>query len=269
MINPSFFSTSINQLIPEPQSSLLNGIIFGLPLRSKTDFYQQLKMVGLLHLVVLSGMNITLMGAIVITFTRNFGRLLSILITILLIILFVMFVQPQAPVVRASFTGIITFVSFIFKRKSVGLYSLFLSFLFISLFWPHWIKTLSLQLSYGASVGLLIFGALDENGGKKGIHRLISYICAELRTSLAAQVFTVPLIFFHFRQISIIAPVTNVFVSFLVAPLMIFGFLTAILGKISWYLAILPATVCFGLLTYMVWVIKTLAKLPYIFLDFN
>ncbi len=268
-MDPSYFSGTINRLLPEPQASLLNGIIFGLPIRSTGRFFQELKMVGLLHLVVLSGMNITLLGTLIMTFSRNFSKWLSVLITILLIILFVLFVRPQAPVVRAAFIGIITLVSFIFGRKSVSLYSLFLSFLFIAILWPHWLKTLSLQLSYGASLGLLFFARFDETEEQKGIYKIFSYMGTDFRTSIAAQVFTVPLIFLHFRQISLIAPVTNVLVSFLVAPLMMFGFLTAILGKINVNLAVVPATVCFGLLTYMIWVIKTVARLPYIFLDFN
>ena len=142
-MNPTILSSIIDRLLPEPHASLLNGITYGLPIQANTQFYQDLKMVGLLHLVVLSGMNITLLTAMFMIFTRNFGRKLSVLITILLIILFVLFVRPQAPVIRASFICIITLVSFMFGRKTIGFYSLFLSFIFISFFWPNWITTVS------------------------------------------------------------------------------------------------------------------------------
>lgn len=269
MIDPNFFSQTINSYLPEPQASLLKGIIFGLPLRSKTQFYQQLKIVGLLHLVVLSGINITLLGSIVAGFTRNFSKWISILITILIIIFFIWFVKPQAPVIRAGFMGIITLVSFISGRKSVGFYSLFLSFIFISIFWPSWVRTLSFQLSYAATAGLLIFGQYDDIRTDNFVKKIFFYAWNEFKTSVSAQVFTAPLIFFHFKQISLISPLSNILISFLIAPLMLFGFLTALLGKIDWYFGYLPATICLGLLTYMVWVIENLASLPHIFIDFN
>src|SRR3990167_273064 len=60
-MNPTIFTSIINSYLPDPQAALLNGIIFGIPLRSSKIFYQQLQVVGLLHLVVLSGMNITIL----------------------------------------------------------------------------------------------------------------------------------------------------------------------------------------------------------------
>jgi hypothetical protein len=49
---------------------------------------------------------------------------------------------------------------------------------------------------------------------------------------------------------------------------MIFGFLTAILGKINWFLGAAPAAISYILLSYLVWVIETLAKIPYVYMKF-
>lgn len=258
MPTPQIFTSVINSYLPEPHASLLNGILFGVNLKAGKIFYDQLKIVGLLHLVVLSGINITILASITGSLTQFLSKRVSILITILTIILFVLFVGFQAPIIRAGFMGILTLVAIVYGRKNIALYSLFLSLIFIAVFWPQWLTTISLQLSYGATLGIILFG---QTISKNQLWR-------ELKTSLAAQIFTAPIIFIYFRQISLIAPLSNILVAPLIPPLMIFGFLTAILGKISFYLGLIPAYVCYGLLTYMIWVIEILSKMPFVFVQF-
>lgn len=255
MFTPSIFTNVINSYLPEPHASLLNGILFGVNLKAGKLFYEQLKIVGLLHIVVLSGMNITILASIVGIATQFLSKQISSLITILTIILFILFVKPEAPIIRAGFMGILTLVAILYGRKNIALYSMFLSLVFIAVFWPKWLNTVSLQLSYGATLGIILFG---QTASKQELWR-------ELKISLAAQVFTAPIIFIYFKQISFIAPISNLLVAPLISPLMIFGFLTAVLGKIHYMLGLIPSYVCYGLLTYMVWVIETLAKLPFVY----
>lgn len=258
MITPSTFTSVINSYLPEPHASLLNGIIFGINIKTTKEFYQQLKAVGLLHLVVLSGINITLLSSMISSSTKFLSKQWSTLITILTIILFVIFVCPQAPIIRAAFMGILTHVAIITGRKNYTLYALFLSFLFILIFWPEWLKTVSLQLSYGATLGIIFFGQTTSKNN----------IIKNLRLTFASQIFTAPIIFIYFRQISIISPLSNLLVAETIPPLMVFGFLTAVLGKINYFLGLIPAYICYGLLSYLVWIIEALAKIPFAFLNF-
>lgn len=258
MLTPSIFTNVINSYLPEPEASLLNGIIFGVNLRTTKEFYQQLKIVGLLHLVVLSGINISLLAAMVSSITKYFSKVISTLITILTIILFVIFVGPQAPIIRSAVMGILTHVAIITGRKNYTLYALFLSLIFILIFWPSWLKTVSLQLSYGATLGIVIFGQSQSK----------NYISRNLRLTLAAQVFTVPIIFLYFKQISLISPLANLLVAETIPPLMVLGFLTAFLGKIHYILGYIPSLLCYGILSYIVWIVETLAKIPFAFFNF-
>ncbi len=259
MPNPSVFTSVINSYLPEPHASLLNGILFGINLKAGKIFYEQLKIVGLLHLVVLSGINITILASIVGSLTEFLGKRLSILITILIIILFILFIRPEAPIIRAGFMGILTLVGIVYGRKTIALYSLFLSMIFIAVFWPKWLTTVSLQLSYGATVGIILWG---QTYSKNGLWR-------ELKVSLAAQAFTVPIIFIYFKQISLIAPLSNLLVAGLIPPLMIFGFLTAVLGKIHYIFGLIPSYICYGLLTYVIFVIEKLSQLPFVYFVFK
>lgn len=259
MLTPSIFTSVINSYLPEPHASLLNGIIFGIPLKTNPLFNQKLKMVGLLHLVVLSGMNITMLAAIIGSLTKFLPKKISLFTTLICIVLFVLFVGVQAPVLRAAIMGILSLLAIIYGRKSTALYSLFLSFIFFLVFWPESITTISFQLSFGATLGIILFGS-----SKTKSHP----IWQELKPSLAAQLFTTPLIFSYFRQISFIAPVSNLMSAFLIAPIMFFGFLAAVLGKIHFFLGLIPAVISYVLVSYLVFVIDTLSKIPFAFVQF-
>ena len=263
MPTPSIFTSVINSYLPEPHASLLNGMIFGIDLKTSKSFYEQLKIVGLLHLVVLSGINITLLASTIVSVTSFFGKFISSLLTILVIIIFIIFVGAQAPIIRAGFMGILTLVAFLTGRKNFVIFSLILSLIFIFFFYPRWLSTISLQLSYGATIGLILFGQTREVYSENEIIKIIHSIKKNLKLSLAAQIFTAPIIFFYFKQVSFISPLANVLVSPLVAPIMVFGFLTAFLGKVSYFLGLIPAYICYGLLSYFVFIIELLAKIPF------
>lgn len=259
MPSPDIFTSLINSYLPEPQASLLNGIIFGTSLKTSKEFAIELKAVGLIHIVVLSGMNISLIAGLMSGATLRFGKYISCLITILVIILFILFVGAKAPIIRAGVMGLLTLVAFIFKRKAVAIYSLFFAGIFSSIFFPKWIMSISFQLSYAATLGILLFGSPKPGS---------SFLVRELRTSLSAQIFTVPIIFFYFKQISLISPLSNVLVAPLVGPIMVFGLLTAFLGKVHYLLGLLPAYISYGLLSWIIFVVKILSKVPFAYFYF-
>lgn len=268
MPDPSIFTSVINGYLSEPQASLANGILFGTSVKTTRFFYEQLKSVGLLHIVVLSGMNITILSNMTTRLTSVFSRRVSILVTILAIIIFVWFVRPQAPIIRAAIMSILTSVSFAYGKRKIGLYFLLVAGILIGLVWPGWLTTISFQLSFGATLGIILFGSMRRVKSHHWRDDLKNFLTQDLRTSLSAQIFTVPLIFIYFKQVSLIAPLANLLVSFLIAPLMVMGFLTAILGKMHFSLGLLPSYFVYGMTSYMVWIVEVLSKFPFGYVKF-
>lgn len=147
MISTEVFTNVVNNYPPEPHLSLMNGILFGINLKTTRELHEKLKIAVLLHLVVLSGTNITILSSFVASSTRFFSKQLSILITILVIIIFIFFVGIKAPILRAGFIEILTLVSIQTGRKSYPLYAFLLSFVFSLLLYPKWFRSISFQLS--------------------------------------------------------------------------------------------------------------------------
>lgn len=267
MPTPQTLAAVVDAYLPQPHAALLNGMLLGLPIVGYKELYENLKIVGLLHLVVLSGMNITLMTTMVTQVTGVFGRKTSLVMSVLIIVFFITFVSPQAPVVRAGFCSIFTIVALLFGRKAHPVYLLLLSAICIGIFWPSWLTSISFQLSYGATLGILLFNKrilMEERTLKD---KFIQGIKSEFRTSIAAQVFTAPLIFLHFKQLSLISPVANVLVCFMVGPIMIVGFMAILLGKISPVLGAVPAAIVFSMLGYVLYIIELLSKIPFVFIQ--
>ncbi len=264
-MSPSYFVTLINSYLPEPHASLLNGILFGIPLRTTTHFYEELKQTGLLHLVVLSGMNITLLSSLIAPFVSLFSKKIALGCTLCCITLFILFVGPQPPIIRAGIMGGLSLISVWFGKKNTALISLMIAVVCIAIVWPSWINTISLWLSIGATLGLILFGnSFSDHTNKNILH----YLRSEMILSLSAQIFTVPIICLSFKQISIISPFSNMCVSFLIGPLMIFGCITCILGSLSWYLGVPFAYLSYGILTYMVNLVHVLSAVPFSSIEF-
>lgn len=247
----------LSSYLPEPHAALMNGILYGLPLKASPRFYAELRTVGLLHLVVLSGTNITIVGNITGSILRFLPKRISLVLSICTIVAFTIFVGPQPPLVRSAIMGSLGLISTLYGKKGTALISLLVSVLLVVAFKEEWVRSLSFQLSCAATLGIILLG-----GNGKGIR-------GQLRTSLAAQAFTAPLIFLTFREISLISPLATLLVSFLVAPLMVIGALTTVVGFVHHSLGILPGYLCFALLQYMVWVIHILSRLPFVYFKFH
>lgn len=263
MFNRETFVSTINAYLPEPHASLLNGMLLGVSVRQSQEFYEAIKKVGLLHIVVLSGSNISLITELIGVATTRFGRTISILITTILLIFFISIVSLEAPILRAFLTAILTFVSVIFGKKSHALYLLLIAGIITHFIIPEAVTSISFQLSYAATLGMIY--ASQRKTKATGVR---GYITENLRLSIIAQLFTGPIIFYYFREISVIAPISNVLIGWTLMPIMFFGLLTILLGQLSFFLGLIPALICYVLLSICIVVIQTLARIPFNFLKF-
>ena len=264
--------TLINSYFHEPYASLVAGIVIGRPLFVTDHFYQSLKDVGLIHIVVLSGMNITLLTAIIMNAIVPFvGRTIASLVTIVLIIGFVIMVGAEAPIIRAAIMGILALVGLLFGRQTIALWLLFLSGAIMVIINHTWLTSISFQLSFSATLGIILFGSVNVNVDigtdvdkvKKRPPFLWKYFLEELRISLAAQVFTLPIIFWYFRQVSLISPIANILVAWSIAPIMILSIIMFTVGMISWRLGFFVALIIYPLVQLIVTVVDVLARLPF------
>jgi len=228
MYNP--FIPIINSSLPEPQASLLTGMIFGVKSTLPKYLYQDMITTGVVHITAISGSNISILMRLISEITITFGRRISSLLTIIFIFCFVFFLGFEPTIIRAAIMGSMQLIAVYFGRQNWALLSLILAAGTMLIINPAWIGNLSFQLSFLATLGMILFGTIKKTQINSWHQELKREVIINLRTTLSAQIFTVPLIFYYFRQISLISPITNLLISWTIGSIMILGIFLSLLG---------------------------------------
>ncbi len=271
MISVSTLTSIIEQFLPEPHAGLLSGILFGVKTSLDPSLKDALVTTGTLHIVALSGMNITMLTSLVnISLLWLFPRKIASGITIGVIIGFILFVGPSAPVIRAAIMGGITLLGIIFGKNVWALWSWGVAVVLMLGVKPLWITDLSFQLSVLASLGLILFGnpVHPPSTGSKMYREswkqsLISLLTRELRVTLAAQTLTIPVLLFSFGRLSFISPLTNILIVWTLPYITVLGFLVILGGIIFSPVGQMFAWGSWIFLEYVIQIIQWTAKIPF------
>lgn len=261
MMNP--FLDIIGQVLPEPQAGLLNGILFGYKASFSADFYQALLATGTIHIVALSGQNLSILGRILAQVTLNLGRKYSILATVGGLFIFVIFVGPQPSLIRAFIMSCMSLFAIYFGRLNWSLLSLILAAGLMLIVNPGWTGDISFQLSFLATLGIILLGPRMQINKNSLREKLKADFQVNLQTTLAAQFFTLPLILWKFERFSMIAPLTNVLIGWTITPIMILGFILSLAGWLFLPLGQILAWIVWVPLTFVAFIIELTAKIPF------
>jgi competence protein ComEC len=232
----------VNALFPQPEAALLNGILLGIESDIPEDIQQAFKDTGTAHIVAISGFNIAIIAALfVMLFSRLFGKTYGSLLAIFGIIFYTLLVGASASVVRAAFMGSLALVARQFGRRNLALNALFVSALLMSLWNPFVLWDVGFQLSFAATLGLVLYAQPWQEAVKGFLLRFLPQNTVDavigpfsdyFLLTFAAQLTTLPLTVYHFGRLSLISFLANPFVLPAQPPIMIFGGLAAIAGKL-------------------------------------
>lgn len=241
--------------LPEPQASLLTGIVLGIQKSVPYDFYQALKTTGTLHIIVASGMNISLTAGLVVDFLTKFlHRKPALIIATLIIIIYCIISGLGPPIIRAGLMAFCLYLAVFLGREAVGLWVLGLTAAVMLIFDPFLLFDTGFQLSFSATAGILLISQNLEKWFNK-LGRPISIISNPLAETASAQIFTLPILVITFGNFNPLSIIPNLFVIPLVPYLMILGLLIAFLGLIIFPLAQSFSLLAWLALTYFIKVI--------------
>ena len=259
--------------LPEPQASLLTGILLGddsgLP-RALADAFQT---TGMTHIIAISGFNIALIIALLDRLAAPLlPRRVGAVIIALLIVLYALLVGASASVVRAAVMGISYLIGLrLMGRPTLALAGLFSAAFVMTLWNPLTLWNVGFQLSLAATLGLLLYGepwTRQLRRGTTGLPPVVRRPTTQLLSegvviTLAAQVLTVPLLVYHFGALSLASLPAN----FLVLPaqpaVMLTGGLTLLAGLALPAIGRLIGLTAWLFLTYTIRIIEWLARVPW------
>lgn len=186
-------------------------------------------------MMVLSGANITLFITFISSLLFFLPQRIRGICAIIATLFFLSMIPLQPSIVRAALMNIIPRIGSVFGRKSHNLYLLFFSCALILLFDSNIVYDISFQLSFLAIFGIALFYKEKENPDqdKNIVSILANTLKNQILLGFSAQVFTVPLIFYYFGNISLLSPIANLILSPFISPIMVLCILTVSLNIIT------------------------------------
>ena len=235
---------------------------------------------GILHAVVVSGMHISFLVGVLLFLCR--GRRGVVLALVPLLFFFALMSGGAPSSMRAVIMQVVLLAGPVLRREGDMPTSLGLALLILLIQNPFAAASISLQLSFGSVLGIVLAATpLNQvllrpfRARLKGRDALPAraawqvcrWVSANVSVSLSAMLFTTPLLALYFRQIPLIAPLTNILTLWAVTILTIGGLFLGVLGIFLPDLAAIPGSV-FGLLAhYIRWIVLRLGTLPLACLD--
>lgn len=263
-------------LYPDPEAALLSGILLGIETGIPADLEQAFRDTGTAHIIAISGFNISLIAALFTSlFSRILGKRLGALTAILAIAFYTLLVGADAAVVRAALMGCLAIFARQLKQQTGDSYTalspLALAAAAMVFHNPLVPWDAGFQLSFAATLGLLLFADKLNTAFANFISRYLPISTVEKITPLvgdlvlltfAAQITTLPLILYHFQQLSLISLLANPLIIPVQPLVMILGGLTVLLGMIFLPLGQLLAPLAWVFVVYTIRMVELIAKIP-------
>lgn len=254
-----FLSDKIDASLPQPQAALLAGIVLGVKTSLPPELKQALRRTSTIHIVVVSGQNLSLLAGFLMQLGVILGRRKATLLCFSVIILYPLLTGLQTPVIRAAImAGFTLAAQFLGREKDVFWVLLLTAFLML-IYNPNWIFSISFQLSFLATFGVSVMAPVVV----KKLQFLPNIIKEDFGVSLSAHAMTWPVIAANFHQASLVGIAVNSIVLWTISLIMAGGIisllgvaLNPVLGGI---LALFPAV----LLTFFIIIVNWFNTFPF------
>jgi len=264
---------NIYRLFPDPESSLLAGILLGVDTGLTKELQDAFKNTGTAHIIAISGFNISIIAGIFITFFSRFlGQKRGAVVAVLGIILYTFIVGADAAVVRAAIMGILALLAKQLGRRQMALNTLLVVALLMCLWNPLYVWDVGFQLSFFATLGLILYAEPQAQFANKIIAKIFPPSAAEriaqlfsefVLLTLAAQITTIPIMAYHFQRISLISFIANPFILPAQPAVMIIGGL-AVLLSLTWYpLGQITAWIAYPFVVYTIRIVELFDRVPH------
>lgn len=222
--------TYLFRLFPEPEASFADGLLLGSRRGIPEDLTSAFQKVGLYHIVAISGSNISLLIAVFFALFSFLSFKRRVMISVFCIFVFILLVGASSTVIRAGLMGSLTLWGLYFGRKSVALFALFWSLIFLVMWNPYMLLyDIGFQLSVASTFGLLTVQPILKERLGMIFNKLPEWsvpLQEAFWLSLSAQITTLPFMAYYFGRLSWISPFVNVLATPFIPLAMFFSALT-------------------------------------------
>jgi competence protein ComEC len=253
------FNAGMLNALPEPLASFALGLLIGQRSNLSQDILTQLTIVGLIHIVAVSGYNLTILvrAAQKLRIRSKYQRLV---ISLAFIGIFILITGFSASIIRAAIVSILSLWAWFYGRNIRPILLIAFTAALTGLFNPFYVwSDIGWYLSFLAFFGVLVVAPILTARLFRHSPKMLTTVLME---TFSAQLMTLPLIMMIFGRFSWLSVLANLLVIPLVPWAMLFSavaavggtWLTPFAGWFAW-----PAKI---LLTYMLDVVHIFARIP-------
>ena len=267
----NWLKEGISRSFPEDVAPLIQALVIGNREGLSDPFTTSLQRTGLSHMVVVSGMHLSVLAEIVSVLLGK-GKRSTAVLTGVWVILFCGVVGNTPSVVRAAVMILLLQAAPLFGRENDPPTSLGVALMLLLLWNPFSAAHIGLQLSFASVAGiqlaaqpiqdrLLALARLDRYDRRRWVRVCTwapRFCITTLSATLGAMLLTVPLVAVHFGMFSVIAPVSNLLTLWAVSLLLLGGVVGGLLGWLLPAVGVIAAVPFTWLGRYVCWVIDAL-----------
>lgn len=176
---------------------------------------------GISHLFAVSGFHLTMWTSAISMICNGIfkkKKFISPIISIIFVLFFMALTGFTKSVTRAGIMMLILLSGKLIRRNADSLNSLFLAGSLILIANPYSIMSLSLQLSFLATFGIILISKplsesisrIEKQLKNKIIFKTVKLVYSVLSVSVVASIFTLPVSAINFGHFSLWAPITNI-----------------------------------------------------------
>lgn len=263
---------NIYRLWPDPEASLLAGILLGVESGISEQVQKAFRETGTTHIIAISGFNITIVAGF---FSRFFSRIMNprrgAAAALIGISIYTILVGADAAVVRAAVMGGLSIFAQQIGRRQHGLNAAALASLVMMLFNPQLPWDISFQLSLSATLGLVLYADPLTDWFLRLCSRVFPQDVAQRITqpvseyvlfTFAAQLTTLPVMIYHFHSFSLTTFLANPAILPVQPPIMVVGGLALIMALVWFPLGKLAAPLVYPFVLYTIRVVEWFSRLP-------
>ncbi|WP_419885029.1 ComEC/Rec2 family competence protein [Paenibacillus sp. B-A-8] len=221
----------LDQLFGQRHSGYMKGLIIGMQDDLDPDTFKQFSQLGLTHILAISGMHVAVyVGVLLFLFRRlRLTKETALTLTFILVPVYVLLSGAGPSIVRAGLMSMIALLAARVGMLKDGLNILAASALVMLIWNPYMLLSVSFQLSFLVTLGLMVYVPLMN----PLLSALPRWLKGAVSVTLVAQLVSFPLTIYYFNQFSLLSFAANLvfvpFITFVVLPL---GTLALLLGRL-------------------------------------
>lgn len=224
------FLKTLNELFISPASGLLSGIIIGDTSNLDSGLLDIFRAVGLIHIVVLSGYNITLVANFFVRMFAPLGYYRRLITAMISLVFFILIVGISPTAMRAGIMALCAFAARYYIRPYIVTRGIAIALFIMVWMSPYSLLfDLSLQLSFLATIGIVYVFPLISERYENMAENTFGEI---LLQTIAVNILTLPIIIYQMGTFSLISFPINIAVLAFVPWLTVGGFAAVFIGMI-------------------------------------